>query len=80
MARKLLIIMANTDPRAPAELGAPFFQATVAAAMDYEGEVICTAASGILMKKGEADLSWVCCSWPFSGTSSSSCLRSVTRK
>lgn len=55
MATKLLIILANTDPHNPAELGAPFFQATVAAAMDYEVEVICTAASGILMKKGEAE-------------------------
>lgn len=55
MASKLLIIMANTDPNDPAELGAPFFQATVAAAMDYEVEVICTAASGILMKKGVAE-------------------------
>ena len=55
MASKLLIILANTDPKDPAELGAPFFQATVAAAMDYEVEVICTAASGILMKKGVAE-------------------------
>lgn len=55
MASKLLIIMSNTDPRNAAELGAPFFQATVAAAMDYEVEVICTAASGILMKKGVAE-------------------------
>jgi hypothetical protein len=28
------------------ELGAPFFQATVAAAMDYEVEVVCTATAG----------------------------------
>jgi len=55
MAEKLIIVMANTDPRNPEELGAPFFQATVAAAMDYEVEVICTATSGILMKKGVAE-------------------------
>ena len=36
MAKKLIIIMVNTDPRNGEELGAPFFQATVAAAMDYE--------------------------------------------
>lgn len=54
-ATKLIIILANTDPRDGAELGAPFFQATVAAAMDYEVEVVCTAASGILLKKGEAE-------------------------
>ena len=55
MAEKLIIVMANTDPSNGEELGAPFFQATVAAAMDYEVEVICTATSGILMKKGFAE-------------------------
>ena len=35
MAEKLIIVMANTDPRNGEELGAPIFQATVAAAMDY---------------------------------------------
>ncbi|MBI1217319.1 MAG: peroxiredoxin [Rhodobacteraceae bacterium] len=55
MAKKLLIIMANTDPRNPEELGAPFFQATVAAAMDYEVEVVCTATSGQLLRKGVAE-------------------------
>jgi uncharacterized protein len=55
MAEKLMIIMANTDPRNGEELGAPIFQATVAAAMEYEVEVICTATSGRLMKKGVAE-------------------------
>ena len=55
MSEKLIIIMANTDPRNGEELGAPIFQATVAAAMEYEVEVICTATSGRLMKKGEAE-------------------------
>ncbi|WP_095013032.1 DsrE/DsrF/DrsH-like family protein [Tsuneonella mangrovi] len=55
MADKLLIIMANTDPSNGEELGAPIFQATVAAAMEYEVEVICTATSGKLMKKGVAE-------------------------
>jgi predicted peroxiredoxin len=55
VARKLIIIMVNTDPRNGEELGAPFFQATVAAAMDYEVEVICTATSGQLMMKGVAE-------------------------
>jgi uncharacterized protein len=52
---KLLIVMANTDPRNGEELGAPFFQASVAAAMDYQVEVICTATSGSLMRKGVAE-------------------------
>ena len=55
LAKKLIIIMVNTDPRNGEELGAPFFQATVAAAMDYEVDVICTATAGQLMKKGFAE-------------------------
>ena len=55
MADKLVIVMVNTDPRNGEELGAPIFQATVAAAMEYEVEVICTATSGQLMRKGVAE-------------------------
>lgn len=55
MAQKLVIVMVNTDPANPSELGAPFFQATVAAAMDYQVEVILTGRSGELAKKGVAD-------------------------
>jgi len=55
MVNKLIIIMANTDPRNGEELGAPIFQASVAAAMEFEVEVICTATSGKLMKKGVAE-------------------------
>lgn len=55
MADKLLIVMVNTDPSDPAELGAPFFQAAVAAAMDYEVEVILTGRAGELAKKGVAE-------------------------
>ena len=55
MAEKLMILMVNTDPRNGPELGAPFFQATVAAAMDYQVEVILTAAAGSLAIKGVAD-------------------------
>ena len=55
MADKLLIVMVNTDPTNAAELGAPFFQAAVAAAMDYEVEVVLTARGGELAKKGVAE-------------------------
>ena len=55
LAQKLIIIMVNTDPRNGEELGAPIFQATVAAAMDYDVDVICTATAGQLMKKGVAE-------------------------
>ncbi|MFV2057135.1 MAG: peroxiredoxin [Thiohalomonadales bacterium] len=59
MADKLLIIMVNTDPRNGAELGAPFFQATVAAAMEYEVEIILTGLSGELAKRGVAEKLYV---------------------
>lgn len=55
MAQKLIIMMVNTDPSNPSELGAPFFQATIAAAMDYDVEVILTGRAGELAKKGVAD-------------------------
>jgi predicted peroxiredoxin len=55
VARKLLIMLVNTDPRNGEELGAPFFQASVAAAMEYEVEVVCTATAGRLMKRGVAE-------------------------
>lgn len=55
MAEKLMIVMVNTDPRNPEELGAPFFQATVAAAMDFEVEVVLTGRAGELAKKGVAE-------------------------
>ena len=55
MADKLLIIMVNTDPNNGTELGAPFFQATVAAAMEYEVEVILTGRSGELAVRGVAE-------------------------
>ena len=55
MADKLMIILVNTDPRNGPEMGAPFFQATVAAAMEYEVEVIFTGRSGELAIRGVAE-------------------------
>ena len=55
MSQRLLIVLLNTDPRNPEELGAPFYHAAVAAAMDYEVDVVCTATAGRLMVKGVAD-------------------------
>ena len=55
MADKLMIVMVNTDPANGSELGAPFFQATVAAAMEYEVEVVLTGRSGELAVKGVAE-------------------------
>ena len=53
-SRRLLIVLMNTDPRNREELGAPFYYAAVAAAMDHQVDVICTAAAGRLMLKGVA--------------------------
>ena len=55
MSRRLVIVLVNTDPRNPEELGAPFYHAAVAAAMDYEVDVICTAAAGKLMRRSVAE-------------------------
>jgi len=55
MAEKLLIVMVNTDPKNGPELGAPFYQATVAAAMEYDVEIILTGLAGELAKKGVAE-------------------------
>lgn len=59
MANKLLIVMVNTDPANGEELGAPFFQATVAAAMEYDVEVVLTGLAGKLAIKGVADQLYV---------------------
>jgi len=53
--KKLMIVMVNTDPRDGPELGAPFFQATVAAAMEFEVEIILTGRTGELAVKGVAE-------------------------
>ena len=53
--RKLMIVMVNTDPRDPTQLGAPFFQASVAAAMEFECEVVMTGRAGQLAVKGVAE-------------------------
>ena len=55
MSARLLIVLMNTDPRHVEELGAPFYHAAVAAAMDYKVDVVCTAAAGKLMMKGVAE-------------------------
>jgi uncharacterized protein len=54
VSKKLIFILANTDPRNGEELGAPIFQASVAAAMSYDVEVICTGTAAKLLKNGVA--------------------------
>ena len=55
MADKLLIVLMNTDPTNPSELGTPFMQACVAAAMEYEVEILLTGRAGELAKTGVAE-------------------------
>jgi len=55
MSDKLLVVMANVDITRPAEILPPLLQATVAAAMEYEVEVLFTGQAGQLAMKGEAE-------------------------
>jgi predicted peroxiredoxin len=55
VADKLMIVLVNADPSNPAEVGPPLFQATVAAAMEYEVEIIITGRSGELARRGVAE-------------------------
>ncbi len=55
MPERLLIVLSDTDPHDPSRVSSPFFQATVAAAMDYEVEVIFTGRAGELAVKGVAE-------------------------
>lgn len=59
MKRRLVIVLVNTDPRNPEELGAPFYHAATAAAMDFDVDVVCTATAGKLMRKGVAEALYV---------------------
>ncbi|MDH5612006.1 MAG: DsrE family protein [Gammaproteobacteria bacterium] len=56
MSKKLLIILANADPDNPEEIGAPLFQATVAAAMSHDVEIVITGHSGKLATEGHAEM------------------------
>lgn len=47
--------MVNTDPNNGAESGAPFYQATVAAAMEYEVEIMLSGRGAALAKPGIAE-------------------------
>ena len=55
MADKLLIVLANTSLSLPVELAPPLLQATVAAAMEYEVEVLFTGQAGLLANVGVAE-------------------------
>jgi predicted peroxiredoxin len=52
MRKKLVIVLSHADAGKGEDLGAPIFQAALAAAMGYEVEVMCTGTAGQLMRKG----------------------------
>jgi len=54
MSKKLLIVLANSDPENPEEFSAPLFQAMVAAAMQHSVEVVFTGLAGVLAVAGHA--------------------------
>ncbi len=53
--QKLVIILANTDPLSGEGLAAPLFQASVAASMNYQVEVVCTGTAAQILKNGAAE-------------------------
>ena len=55
MDKKIVIMLLNTDPDRPANLGTPFFQASAAAAMDLEVEIYFSAKNIALLRPGVAE-------------------------
>lgn len=55
MANKLLIVLMNTDPDNGADIVSPLNQATVAAAMEFEVEIVLTGKAGKLASKTVAE-------------------------
>ena len=53
--KKLLIIMSNSDPAIPEGCYAPLFQATIAAALSHDVEVVFTGISGQLAISDNAE-------------------------
>lgn len=55
MANKLLIVLMNTDPDNGADIVSQLNQATVAAAMEFEVEIVLTGKAGKLAGKAFAE-------------------------
>lgn len=54
MKKKLLVVLATADPVTPEEVMAPIFQATVAAAMGHDAELLLTGRAVRLAVEGQA--------------------------
>jgi uncharacterized protein len=55
VTKKLVIILANANPHSDEAIGAPIFQASVAASMGYQVEVVCTGTAAEILKHGVAE-------------------------
>lgn len=55
MCEKVVVMLLNITPERPGTLGAPFFQATVAAAMDMDVEIYFAGPTARLLIKGIAE-------------------------
>jgi len=55
MADKLIVVIVNANPADPDELVPPLSQATVAAAMEYEVEIILSGRGAELARRGVAE-------------------------
>ncbi len=59
MAETLMSVMVNTGPKNATQPGVPFFQATVATAMEFDVEVILAARARESAEKGVAEKLYV---------------------
>lgn len=55
MSERLLVVVSNSDPRNPCEIIEPIYNATVAASMDYNVEMIFSGRAGEILVKGVAE-------------------------
>lgn len=55
MSEKLLVVVTNSDPRNPCEIVEPIYNATVAASMDYDVELIFSGRAGEILVEGVAN-------------------------
>lgn len=55
MSEKLLVVVTNSDPRNPCEIIEPIYNATVAASMDYNVELIFSGRAGEILVNGVAE-------------------------
>ncbi len=55
MSERLLIIVTNSNPRSACDIVEPIYNATVAASMDYQVEMIFSGGAGEILRQGVAE-------------------------